>query len=173
MFKVSKNEAASRAEYTEKKTLDSEVVKNDFRRSILENALFNFERREYDCDLIDVIFSDELDGYSHAHFYRGIAYYKGICIPEDLVLAYSEFHTGAQLGHLDSSYFMALMAYSGIGVSQDVDYANKVFSVLLRFGHKRTVVLMEKLKKHGVVNELLLKNLMEEWVDNSAVIGNK
>jgi TPR repeat protein len=146
--------------------MDSEI-KKDARKILLEEALYDFGSDEYDCNRIEKLFSKRLDEYSHANFYRGVAHYKGICIAENLELAYGEFHKGAQLGHLDASYFMALMSYSGVGVKQDVDYANKVFSVLLRYKHDKTIRLMERLKSEDLVNESVLKNILMENMTHS------
>lgn len=148
-------------------TLEEGIKMEDARKILLEEALYDFGSDEYDCDRIEKLFSQKLQGYSHAHFYRGIAHYKGICIPENFELAYGEFYKGAQLGHLDASYFMALMSYVGVGVKQNVDYANKVFSVLIGYKHDKTIILMEELKDKDLVNESVLKRTLMENMGRS------
>lgn len=156
----------------------SEEVKNegenlkDERKSLLEGALYDFGSEKYDCSRIGQLFSEDLNLYSHAHFYRGIAFYKGICVSENLEMAFKEFRQGAKLGHLDASYFMALMYYTGVGVKQDVDYANGIFKVLLRYEHKKTLRLVEKLRDEQLVNEDVLKDaLMENMIDVPFVLS--
>lgn len=147
----------------EKSSIDSTmIVQGKARKKILEDSLHDFGRESYDCDKSEILFSNQLDGYSFAHYYRGLAYYEGICVSKNKKQAYHEFFQGAKQGNLDAFYFVGLMAYAGIGVKQDVDYANEVFKILISYKHDKTLKLMDKLKCEDLVDESVLDDILSE-----------
>lgn len=148
--------------------IDNRVKVNDgnaqefSQRAFLEESLRDFGSDDYDCKKALNLFSEQLDGYSFAHYYRGVAYYQGICVKRSARSAYLEFEQGAKHGSLDAFYFMGLMKYGGVGVEQDVDGAGVIFKTLLDYKHDKTLILVSKLKGRGLIDESVLEDSISQ-----------
>ncbi|MFC6634292.1 tetratricopeptide repeat protein [Microbulbifer taiwanensis] len=113
------------------------------------------------CAAKEIIYERQLDDDPAAHYQRGLFHYLGYCGEKNSGKAFKEFELSARLGHIDSAYYVGLMYYFGEGVDHNIDLASSIFFLLLKHGHSKTELLVEKLRDKGLINEEIFEESMK------------
>jgi TPR repeat protein len=117
----------------------------------------------------------------------GKYYYNGYGVAPDQSLAAAHYLAAAQLGDVDSQYFLGMMYYYGIHLDQDTREAVKWLEAAARLDHPRALMMLSYLDDAGKYHSPLARsgprpelrgdpfltyglNLVEQW-DNEEDSG--
>ena len=80
----------------------------------------------------------------------GYAYYYGLGLPQNHMLAAKAIAAAARLGHLDAIYNLGVLAIKGQGMEPSVSKAHRFWSVAAEFAHPMAQLQVGRMKARGL-----------------------